>query len=57
MAKKDSGTYHSRNSRAINSQPTRRESPAETDPETESMRETLRGNPFGKKYHGKEYGE
>jgi hypothetical protein len=43
--------------RTIGSQPTRKDSPKETDPETEAMRETLKGNPFRKKYHGKEFGE
>jgi hypothetical protein len=51
---KSTGRY---TQRTIGSEPTRRESPKEVDPKTESMRETLRGNPFGKKYHGKEYGE
>lgn len=44
-------------SRTINSEPTRRESPKEEDPQTEAVRETLRGNPFGRKYHGKNYEE
>jgi len=43
--------------RSIGSKPTRRESPKEEDPKTEAVRETLRGNPFGKKYNGKTYGE
>lgn len=41
----------------IGSKPPRRPEPEETDPKTEALRETLRGNPFGKKYHGKTYGE
>lgn len=43
--------------RTIGSRPTREDSPKETDPETEAVRETLKGNPFRKKYHGKEFGE
>lgn len=43
--------------RTLGSEPTRRESPKDPDPKTEAVRETLRGNPFGKKYHGKTYGE
>jgi hypothetical protein len=29
--------------------------PKEEDPKTEAMRQALKGHPFAKKYHGKEF--
>lgn len=49
-----SGRY---TNRTIGSEPTRQESPKKEDPKTEAVREALKGHPFAKKYHGKEYGE
>jgi hypothetical protein len=33
----------------------REESKTEEDPKTEAVREALKGNPFAKKYHGKDF--
>jgi hypothetical protein len=45
-----------RDQRIIGSQPKREKPIKKEDPKTEAVRQTLRGNPFGKQYHGKEYG-
>jgi hypothetical protein len=54
MGEKTSGKY---TPRTIGSKPTRRDMPPKADPKTEGVRETLKGNPFAKKYAGKEFGE
>lgn len=33
----------------------KKEKPKEQDPQTEAVRAALKGNPFAKKYHGKDY--
>lgn len=36
-------------------EPAKREEPKPEDPKAEAVRQALKGNPFAKKYHGKDF--
>lgn len=36
-------------------EPAKKEDTPKEDPKTEAVREALKGNPFAKKYHGKDF--